>query len=328
MVRVQSGRGDVIFNGMKGEGSMVKFASLISCILLIVAAGCQTDSPETVQQASEAAPPDEVSAGAPAEYSSAEQPQTSAGQAPAAKPEETWSPKPAAPATTKPASTPQPAEPAAKAPEKTEVAEVRDVTPAADPAEPPPASAARQPAPAPAPPPVRKPEYATVASGTQLNIRLAEAVDSGVNETGDLFEAILDKDIVVGDAVVAPRGSVVTGEVVDAKGSGRVEGRAKMSLTLMELKVGDTVYPIRCNTLAFEAEGETKKDAAKIGAGAGIGAIIGAIAGGGKGAAIGAAIGGGAGTASVIASKGKEVSFSAEQAFVFSLEQEIVLPLP
>ena len=84
---------------------------------------------------------------------------------------------------------------------------------------------------------------------------------------------------------------------------------------------------MRSNTLSFEAERNTKGDAAKIGAGAGIGAVIGAIAGGGKGAAIGAAVGGAAGTGSVLASRGKEVKFPAEHQFTFELRNDISVRL-
>ncbi|MBM3792110.1 MAG: hypothetical protein FJW35_17415, partial [Acidobacteria bacterium] len=126
---------------------------------------------------------------------------------------------------------------------------------------------------------------------------------------------------------VVPRGGIVIGRLLGVEASGRVEGRAKLSMTLTEIRIGDETYPVSTNTLAFEAEGGTKKDATKIGIGAGVGAAIGAIAGGGKGAAIGAAIGGGAGTATVLATKGKEVTFDPEQRFVFVLRDDLKVTL-
>src|ERR671913_185013 len=64
----------------------------------------------------------------------------------------------------------------------------------------------------------------------------------------------------------------------------------------------------RTATVAREARGTKKKDAAKIGVGAGAGALIGAIAGGKKGAAVGTAVGAGGGTGVVLATRGEEVA--------------------
>jgi hypothetical protein len=178
----------------------------------------------------------------------------------------------------------------------------------------------------PALPPVpSQPRVVTVPSGTELGIRLQDPLDSAVNKPGDTFQAVLDQDLVADGRTVAPRGSSITGKVVNAEESGRVQGRATMSLMLTELKIGGASYPIRTNTLTLEAESTAKKDATKVGIGAGLGAVIGAIAGGGKGAAIGAAVGGGAGGATVLATKGKELNFPAEHQFSFTLRSDLEL---
>jgi len=161
-----------------------------------------------------------------------------------------------------------------------------------------------------------------------MTVRLVAALNSGKNKTGETFEATLDEPLQADGNVVAPRGSVVVGKLTNVEGSGRVQGRARMSLTLSEIRIGETAYSLATNTLSFEAEGSTKKDAAKIGIGAGVGAAIGAIAGGGKGAAIGAAVGGGAGTATVLATKGKEVGFDPEQKLNFTLRDDLKVTLP
>src|SRR5262249_32918400 len=144
-----------------------------------------------------------------------------------------------------------------------------------------------------------RPVSVTVPSGTKIDVRLTQTLRSDENKPGESFEATLDRDLVVDGQGIAPRGSTVTGKLVNVAQSGRVEGRAKMSLTLTDLKTKSAEYHLRTNTIAFEAEGTKKADATKIGGGAALGAIIGAIAGGGKGAAIGAAAGAGAGGAVV-----------------------------
>lgn len=166
-------------------------------------------------------------------------------------------------------------------------------------------------------------QTATIPAGTAIEIRLAQALSSGKNKAGDSFEASLEKALEVNGKVIAPRGSAVLGKVSRAISSGKVKGRAEMSLTLSEIKVGDTRLALLTNTLSFQAQATKKKDAGIIGGGAGLGAAIGAIAGGGKGAAIGALAGAGGGTAVVMSTKGKELEFAPEQKFVFKLQEEV-----
>jgi hypothetical protein len=168
-----------------------------------------------------------------------------------------------------------------------------------------------------------RPAPAIIVAGTSIPVRLSEALDSSKNRTGDKFEAILDSDLEVGDRVVIPRGAIVTGKVTEVVDSGRVQGLARMAITLSEIDVRGASYAIRTNTQSFEAKTSKKEDAIKIGAGAGVGAIIGAIAGGKKGAAIGAATGAGAGTGVVLATKGKDVELPTEEKITFRLEQDL-----
>jgi hypothetical protein len=178
------------------------------------------------------------------------------------------------------------------------------------------------------PPPPPRRTTATVTEGTTLEIRLTDAVSTATNQTGDRFQAVLDKDIVADGRVVAPRGSTVVGRLTEVVRSGKVQGRAIMSLTLNEIRTTNNSYPIATNTITIEAQDTKERDAKTVGAGAGVGAVIGAIAGGKKGAAIGAAVGGGAGTAGVLLTRGKEVEFDPEQKFSFRLERDTEMRLP
>lgn len=254
-----------------------------------------------------------------------EQTQAPAPESPAPS-ETTTTAAPAAPATTAtpPPATPEPA--AAPAPP------ARKAAPAAaapEPARPAPPVAVKSAAVA-EPSGVAKtstiapaPVTVIVASGTPLEIRLNSGLSSGTAKSDDRFEGTLSQDLEHNGKVLAPKGSVIFGRVSDVAGSGRVQGRARMSLSLTELNVGDDKYDLKTNTLSFEAESTQGRDAKAVGGSAGVGALIGAIAGGKKGAAIGAAIGAGAGTATVMVTKGKEVVFEPEQKFNFKLEQDL-----
>ncbi len=184
-----------------------------------------------------------------------------------------------------------------------------------------------QPPPAPAESKPVQSRAITIPSGTSIAVRLQEALDSGVNQAGETFSAMLDRDIEINGIVVARRGSMVEGKLSNVVRSGRVEGRAAMSLQLTSLTVGNQTYPLQTETLAFQAESTKKDDAKKVGIGAGVGAVIGAIAGGGKGAAIGAAVGAGAGGATVMATRGKEIKFDPEHRFNFVLRDDISVKL-
>jgi hypothetical protein len=178
-------------------------------------------------------------------------------------------------------------------------------------------------APRPEPAPEPKPTL-LIPAGTTLRITLIDAVSSDKNRPGDHFAASLAAPVVIGGRTVLSKGTKVRGRVVDAKGSGRVKGRASIELKLTEIVFKDGKrMDIATKPYTAVAQSTKKRDAALIGGGAGLGAVIGAIAGGGKGAAIGAGVGGGAGTGTVLATKGKEIRYAPETRLKFTLASPI-----
>ena len=156
---------------------------------------------------------------------------------------------------------------------------------------------------------------------------LSDALNSGKNKADDEFTANLAAPVYVNGATILERGAKLQGKVLAAEGSGRVSGKASMTIALTAVMHGGKMMPITTKDLTAEAEGSKGRDAGLIGGGAGVGALIGAIAGGKKGAAVGAAVGGGGGTAAVLATKGKEVDFPTESNLTFTLDKELsVLP--
>jgi len=126
--------------------------------------------------------------------------------------------------------------------------------------------------------------------------------------------------------VIAKRGALVEGEIVNSDPGGRVQGRAVLTVKLRSLQLADgRKVALSTSSYTKEAKATKKKDAAKVGIGAGIGAAIGAIAGGGKGAAIGAAAGGGAGTGVVLATRGDPAEIPSESQLTFHLTAPITV---
>ncbi len=131
-----------------------------------------------------------------------------------------------------------------------------------------------------------------IPAGTQLSVRLLDAVNSGQNRPGDVLRAILDQAISVDGRVVAPRHTEVLGRIAAVR-AGRASGVAQLWIVLYQMTIGGQAYTIHSDPIQLAAQSERGRDAAKIGitAGAGIGAAIGAITGGGRAAATGTAAG-------------------------------------
>lgn len=149
-----------------------------------------------------------------------------------------------------------------------------------------------------------------VPNGTQIRATLRNEINTRASQVGDRFQM----------EVVSPsqyRGAVIEGRVATAEGSGRVSGRANVSLEFDTIRMRngstyrfagmiDSVRAANGDTVTVNNEGtvrdnnQTTKTATRAGIGAALGALIGAIAGGGSGAAVGAAVGAGAGAGTVL----------------------------
>ena len=168
----------------------------------------------------------------------------------------------------------------------------------------------------------------TLVAGTVIRASLQHGLSTDSNAPGDPFTAKVVDDVKVNNTVVIPIGSTVKGIVAESRRSGRVKGRAFMSLKFTDVVMPNgQSYPIQASGASRTAPGTKKKDAMIIGGGAGIGTAIGAIAGGGKGAAIGAAAGGGAGTGAVLATRGKETGFASGSSLSVKLTQPVKVNL-
>jgi hypothetical protein len=163
----------------------------------------------------------------------------------------------------------------------------------------------------------------TVPAGTQLLVRMVDAVDSSKNSVGSRFTASLETNLVVEGTVVAPAGTRVYGRLAQAKEAGRMAGKSELQLELTEIVVNGTAYPIFSSDYKVTGKSSGGRSAKRILGGAGLGAIIGGIAGS---AGMGAAIGAAAGTTAAIVQKGEKVSIPSETLLEFRLEQPASLP--
>ena len=165
-----------------------------------------------------------------------------------------------------------------------------------------------------------KPREFTLPAGTTIPVRTTAEISTKSVKNGSVFDALLERDIVVDDTTLAKAGTHVSCIVVSSDPGGRIKGVASLSVAARSIE------GIRGNTLAVKTDsygveaGTTKgKDAARTGIAAGAGAVIGAIAGGGKGAAIGLGAGAAAGVGANAATRGAPAVIPTETLIEFKL---------
>jgi len=168
----------------------------------------------------------------------------------------------------------------------------------------------------------QKPRFVTfiIPDGTSVVASLDTRLSTETNHTGDPFGATTTESVIVGGKTVLPAGTRIHGVLRDVQASGRIKGRARMTLAYLGVvdPEGKT-HAISATPLTLQAASDTHGDVEKIAAGGVLGAIIGGIAGGGKGAAIGAGAGAGAGTVLMLATKGDEVELEAGQRLIVQM---------
>jgi len=182
-----------------------------------------------------------------------------------------------------------------------------------------------QPVPPPQPAPPPPPKKFIIDQGTQLSVRLVDAIDSEKNQTGDTIHATLNTPITSDGEEALPAGVQVQGHLVEVKSAGKFAGQSSVIMQLDSITSGGRTYNVQTDQYKKQGSSRGKNTAEKVGAGAGIGAIIGALAGGGKGAAIGAAAGGGVGGGVQAVTKGQQIKLASETVLNFTLQAPITV---
>ena len=150
----------------------------------------------------------------------------------------------------------------------------------------------------------------TIPDGTQLMAVLNTNLTTQNTREGERFTMTVRSP-------AQYSGAIIEGYVSKVNRSGRVSGRADLSLEFERIRLrnggsytfagyiegvrapnGENVKVDNEGSVK-DADSQTGRTVTRTGVGAAVGALIGAIAGGGKGAAIGAAVGAGAGAGSV-----------------------------
>jgi len=143
-----------------------------------------------------------------------------------------------------------------------------------------------------------------IPAGTEMDVRLTDALNSGTAKVEDRFEGTAVNDVTIAGRVAIPAGAVMRGVVTAVEPATRTNRTARMTVSFDQVTVGGRAYPLRATvTQALEGEG-IRGEAGRLGAGAGVGAIVGGLLGGVKGALAGVLIGGGG---TLAATEGEEL---------------------
>jgi hypothetical protein len=164
-----------------------------------------------------------------------------------------------------------------------------------------------------------------IPQGSHLLLRMVNSVNTRTAQEGDFVYLRTSSPISIDGEIVVPVESYVQGVVLHSKKSGRVVGRAEIAIRIETLTLpSGKVYHMNPHLASVDSEetgqkvnsaetikqsGGKEQDAGRIAILAGSGAAIGGLADRTiKGAGIGAGAGSAVGLATVLLTRGKEVS--------------------
>jgi len=179
----------------------------------------------------------------------------------------------------------------------------------------------------------------TIPAGTQVPIRLENAISTKTSRPGEAVYARTTFPVAINDKILIPAGTCVQGKIAVIKPAGRLKGRAEVLLhfTTLIYPSGYTVMlpgsienapgvdkaHVKDKEGTIQADSNKGKTAATIAQPAGEGALVGALARGGEGALIGAGIGGAIGTTIAALSHGNEVTFHPGTTLEVVIQREV-----
>ncbi len=181
----------------------------------------------------------------------------------------------------------------------------------------------------------------TLPEGTRVSLQLNDHLSTKSNVEGDPFSANVIAPVYLGDRLIIPKGSVVTGSISRVLRPGRLKGKAFMNLLFQSIRVpGRGELQIVASLVRVDGEanggvqsentvhgqGSRGSDVSKVLAPSISGAGIGGITGGGKGAAIGAGVGAAVGLAVIFSTRGKDIEMKRGSTMDIALDRPLILP--
>jgi hypothetical protein len=166
----------------------------------------------------------------------------------------------------------------------------------------------------------------TIPAGTWISVRNDQRLSSDHNQAGDTFTATLAQPLVANGFVVARRGQILSGRVVEAEKAGKVKGTSHLGLELTDIALVDgQQLPVRTQLIQYSGGTSQGRDASAIGTTTALGAAVGAAADGGFGAGVGAAAGAAASTIGVLLTRGRATEIYPETTLTFRTTEPVTV---
>ena len=144
--------------------------------------------------------------------------------------------------------------------------------------------------------------------GQQLDVRLQTPLSSGTATPEQRFEATTAVDVMQGNNVLIPAGSIVRGVVSSVTKAGNIERTGRLTLAFDQIELNRREYSIRAMATQVYESGGIRDEVKTVGTAGAVGAVVGGLIGGLKGAIIGATIGAGG---VIAATEGKDIELPA-----------------
>ena len=103
---------------------------------------------------------------------------------------------------------------------------------------------------------------AEIPAGTPITVRLQAAMSSAASHSGDGFDAVLDKPILLQGQTIAPAGSAVRGKVLAAKASGHRQDPGFLRITLTEISLNGRFLALQTSSIFVKGISREKRNLA------------------------------------------------------------------
>jgi hypothetical protein len=161
-----------------------------------------------------------------------------------------------------------------------------------------------------------------LAEGTEIEVRLEDALSSRTARREDRFEATVLRPVRAGSALAIPAGTRVRGIVRNAEPAERPSRAGRLELEFDALYLDTKRVDLRASLVSMQGSGGRSRGE-KAGIGAILGGIVGGLFEGKKGVIVGALLGG---SGAVVATKGEDVELPAGATLTIRLDEELAIP--
>jgi hypothetical protein len=172
-------------------------------------------------------------------------------------------------------------------------------------------------------------QQVTVPEGTKILVRMIDPVNSDNNEASTSFRGSLEGNLMAGDQVAAPKGTIVYASLLSSQASTNKKG-GELELDLTGIMIDNQIHSLATSSVSAQGAPGSRSGAGRgaLG-GAAAGAAITAVTGPGVivGTALGATAGAVAGRVRRGPASGQKVNVPADALVEFTLNQPVTLPL-